>query len=30
MEKEFNKFIKKVEDYDLKAYKEALKLDIRE
>lgn len=30
MEDEFNKFIKKVENYDIKAYKEALKLDIRE
>lgn len=29
-EEEFNKFIKKVENYDIKAYEEALRLDIRE
>lgn len=30
MDEEFDKFIKKVENYDIKAYEEALKLDIKE
>lgn len=30
MDEEFDRFIKKVENYDIKAYEEALKLDIRE
>lgn len=30
MEEEFNKFITKLENYDIKTYKEALKLDIKE